>query len=788
MSRPSIRLPRRSGERSPSQHRHRPTRVALVGALALSLSAAALISATTASAAVPSFPDNLLVFPNRDFISVAGYQDHIGETATVELTRAGVGVVGSAQAVVAEGDVAFEINHPGGVRWGNGTGLKVTPDILPGDVATISFAGTKVGDTRVLDGFVTADAVLGTTTLTGDTVTVTGHISPDVIKDNTEQRIVEPALTATVVGRRDVRALPGPMTPAPKGGYSSGLEFNDADHTFTATYVFDDPALAKIAANAGLGERLLSWEVVDAAGNRQGVTISEFGEVGGPGFGGCPNGPLQSGPPGPTDVRAANVSGGVKLTWKPAVAIPGTPAITGYRATAVAQTTTNGEQVEIGRRIAGQGANGTTITGLASNETYDIEVVAVSSVGQTLPPVTAIPQTDIVAPTVSASPGGGSFAVPQKVTLTANESGSQIFYTLDGTVPVQVDSLNPLAVLYTAPFTVSKDTTVKFVAFDPTGNVSLIGQQTYTITNTPTPDAPTFGAPVIGQGQITLSWTAGNPPITGYGVQVYASTGAKVSGLRETVDTTLTVSGLTGEIPRFFIVAARNANGYGPESAKLGPLSPRGAVVANAGPDQSGLVRDTKVTLTGAGSTTGAATHQWTQLQTGTTTPIDATDPDGVTLAGATSLNPTFTLPFYKHPMTNKALTFRLKVTLGALTPPLTPAADDVVITPRSDVVTIGTAKWKAGDFRITGTATTVGGIVTVRSAPDVAGKSTVYGQASVTAAAPPAVGRRGRGNPVVSIIGALVGVRSLWTAAGGWTEPLASPARSSWSVPSSGS
>jgi hypothetical protein len=30
--------------------------------------------------AVPAFPDNLVVFPNRDFIAVEGYQDHVGET------------------------------------------------------------------------------------------------------------------------------------------------------------------------------------------------------------------------------------------------------------------------------------------------------------------------------------------------------------------------------------------------------------------------------------------------------------------------------------------------------------------------------------------------------------------------------------------------------------------------------------------------------------------------------------------------------------------------------------
>jgi hypothetical protein len=55
--------------------------------------------------------------PNRDFVVAEGYQDHVGETATVEVTRPGVGVVGSAEAVVAEGDPAFRINRPGGYCW-----------------------------------------------------------------------------------------------------------------------------------------------------------------------------------------------------------------------------------------------------------------------------------------------------------------------------------------------------------------------------------------------------------------------------------------------------------------------------------------------------------------------------------------------------------------------------------------------------------------------------------------------------------------------------------------------
>ena len=112
-----------------------------------------------------------------------------------------------------------------------------------------------------------------------------------------EQRIINPDLVDTDVGRRDIRAIPGPLTPAPKGGYSSSLEFEG--NNFTATYVFQTAATAQIASQAELGERAMAWQEEDADGNRQGLTIAEFGEAGGPGMGGCPAGPGDAGAPQP---------------------------------------------------------------------------------------------------------------------------------------------------------------------------------------------------------------------------------------------------------------------------------------------------------------------------------------------------------------------------------------------------------------------------------------------------------------------------------------------------------
>jgi hypothetical protein len=462
-------------------------------------------------------------------------------------------------------------------------------------------------------------------------------------------------------------------------------------------------------------------------------------------MGGCPNGPLQSGPPAPTNVAAASLANNsIKVNWTPAVALPGTPAILGYRVTAVAQTSTNSEQVEIGRRIMNPGASSTTITGLAPGESYDVNIVSISSTGETFPAAHAVPGTDVTPPTVSAAPAGGSYPAPQQVTLTANEFGSDIYYTLDGSAPIIGDQVNAAALHYTGPIAVSASPTIlKYAAFDPSNNPSTIGTEEYSITNNPVPAATTFTGSTVGLGTVTLNWAAADPGIAGanivdYQVKVFGSA-ALVNPALQTVTTgnaagtpptSLLISGLTGDTPYWFTVSAKSdANtAWGPASPALGPITPQGAVVANAGPDQSGVVRNTTVTLSGAASSSGA-TYVWRQLVTGTST----TMPDGVDKVVLTpsGTDATFTLPFYKYPMLSAPLTFELSVTSGGTT-----RTDQVVVTPRSDTIGITTAKWKAGDFRVVGTDSSVGAIVTLRSPT-----GTIYGTAVVTAAVAPATG-----------------------------------------------
>ena len=265
-----------------------------------------------------------------------------------------------------------------------------------------------------------------------------------------------------------------------------------------------------------------------------------------------------------------------------------------------------------------------------------------------------------------------------------------------------------------------------------------------------------------------MNWTAPDdassvPAVTQYTVTAYPTGGSAavdpvtVAGSA----TTATFSGLAAGSTYQFAVKATNVNGTGPESAKSGTVTVQGAVVANAGPDQSVTRRTTAQTvqLTSAGSSTAAGTtYQWTR-----------TGGQVVTLSSATSPNPTFTLPVYTAGTSNAPITFRLTVTNASGS-----ATDDVSIELVTDRVTIGTARWKANDFRVTGSDTSIGNTVGiyVANANGTPGALVAGATGTTTAAAPPAIGgtydirvRTGVPNPVrVVAVSNLGGVSAPFT------------------------
>jgi hypothetical protein len=330
-----------AGSPPDERSRGRRRRAVVAGLVASGLVGTSLIMPGIAAAALPVFPDNIVIFPNRDMVVLEGFDSRNNQEATIEVRR-GTQLMGAVKGkIVAGGE--FEVNHPGGACWGNDpTFPQVTPDILPGDKIEVKFAegGTTfvAADATVQDGFVQkVNYVDGETKFT-----VTGTVQPGKAVADMEQRIVNPDLTDTAVNRRDIRAVTGGPTPAPKGGYVSDLVVNAGDNTFTANYEFTELSGAEAVANArtaatGGGERLMTWQETDAAGNRQGLTIAEFGETGGPGMGGCPAGP-GSVAPTPGTYGALWNGTTAQVSWSPAAAQPGAPVVSGYSVEAVATT------------------------------------------------------------------------------------------------------------------------------------------------------------------------------------------------------------------------------------------------------------------------------------------------------------------------------------------------------------------------------------------------------------------------------------------------------------------
>lgn len=118
---------------------------------------------------------------------------------------------------------------------------------------------------------------------------------------------------------------------------------------------------------------------------------------------------------------------------------------------------------------------------------------------------------DTTAPTVTATPAGGTYDAPVSVTLTADESAT-IYYTTDGSEPTTASDT------YQAPISVSTGTTIRFFAVDEAGNQSTVTAETYALE-----------VPLTVSGQVLLD---NGDPVEGATVTVSLSTEAARRAVR----------------------------------------------------------------------------------------------------------------------------------------------------------------------------------------------------------------------------------------------------------------
>ena len=301
-----MRIPSRTGvtagvtagsqeKRAPSRRVRRATVAALV---ATGLVSSSVLMPGLAAAAVPTFPDNLVVFPDRDFVTIEGYQDHVGEEATRRGQARGARSSAPRRARSRRATSPSRSTTPAATAGAPAPNLKVTPDIQPGRPGVAS---------RFASGGTPPVTRPSRTPSSTPTRPWTRPPDPDHHGQHRRRRRTRPrsssgssiptSRTPTSGGATSARspaAAESSRRPSAGGRpYSSDLDDTPATASTPRTSS-PTPATAQIAAGGG-GERFMSWQVEDADANRQGLTIAEYGELGGPGMGGCPAGPADVG-------------------------------------------------------------------------------------------------------------------------------------------------------------------------------------------------------------------------------------------------------------------------------------------------------------------------------------------------------------------------------------------------------------------------------------------------------------------------------------------------------------
>ena len=492
-------------------------------------------------------PNNIVCFPERDFCTFENFIDKIGQTLLVEVNRNGA-VVGSATGVVSGNIVAFEINHPGGRCWGDGTTLKVTPDIQAGDLITVKSGALLLGDSTIQNGYIS------TYDLAGTTLTIKGFVASTVVTDNIEVRVVNPLLRGTTVQKRQVNAAFGQLTP--NVGYTSGLEV--VGTAFTATFIFETQQAATIAGS-GEGFAVSMWQETAANGARQGLTISEYGQVGGP-FGGlCPAGPQNLGSP----VAHAVAIFGNLIKWSPGQDIIGAPITTGFSVNVLRGNQVYGYRVP---KTDNQLAFDLTI--LAGGDIIELRSMIGTKMSDSFL-MTYQPQ-DII-PTIVSLPVNDPVTEVQTELVILQSNTNQIIYTLDNSAVLDVNNkFSPSAILYYTPIHITGSITLRAVSFDRAGKFSpeLIGK--FAPPTVVLPQAITVApTTVVENGGVTLSWTPPNDPIiNGFGVEIFTPDGIKVGATRVVTATSLIIKDLVPGTSYQFSVMTQSTGGSSVASPK----------------------------------------------------------------------------------------------------------------------------------------------------------------------------------------------------------------------------
>ena len=112
---------------------------------------------------------------------------------------------------------------------------------------------------------------------------------------------------------------------------------------------------------------------------------------------------------------------------------------------------------------------------------------------------------DASAAAPTFTPGGGTYATPQSVTIATATSGASLRYTTDGSTPSATSGT-----VYTGPITIATTTTLKAIAYGPGLTDSAVASATYTIGSATTVNVEAENGSVTNSGTGTTVQTDAN--------------------------------------------------------------------------------------------------------------------------------------------------------------------------------------------------------------------------------------------------------------------------------------
>ncbi len=286
-----------------------------------------------------------------------------------------------------------------------------------------------------------------------------------------------------------------------------------------------------------------------------------------------------------------------------------------------------------------------TITGLTNGATYSIRLKAINSVGQS-PASSAVsvtlPNVPDAPTGLSASAGNGSATISFTPGNSNGASITNYAYSTDGTNYTALNPADPTSPINISGLNNGTTYSIRLKAINSLG----YGPASAAVSVTPSlpvsaPDAPTGLSASSGDGQVTISFTAGNnngAAITNY---AYSTDGTNYTTLNPADATSpITITGLTNGTTYSIRLKAINSAGQSPASSAVS-VAPTASVSAPDAPTGlSATPGDREVTISfTAGNGNGATITNYAYSLDGSSfsnlNPADAMSP--ITITGLTN-------------------------------------------------------------------------------------------------------------------------------------------------------